>query len=345
MVLLGARLALGACAGLFTGTPCTATVGAAGRNYPALQECVNAIPANLVADGNSYVCSAYNDGLFTAPVSISGKTTDATHYITVTAAPGQSFTDAPAVRSNALTFDQSKGAAISINAAYTTVLACSVSYTRISRLQARNTSTGGGGNVAIQTSGSAVGIEIRDVIADSIAGGGSSFGVVTLNAGSSLINALVVSRSGAAGIVNGGSGNLILGSTIVRPWGAGASQTGIVATTGTPAVQSSAIFGFSTASSGTFAASSQKNATNLASGLPGTGNVYDAAWSAATPFVNGATDYRALGSTPLVGAGYRDSANAANDISGTPRGASPTIGAWEATAGAAATTARRRIDQ
>jgi hypothetical protein len=203
-----------------------------------------------------------------------------------------------------------------------------VSYTRISRIQARNTSTGGGGNAAFQTSGSVTGIEIRDVIADSIGGGGSSFGIVTLNGGSSLINAVVVSRAGGAGIVNGGSGNLILGSTVMRPSSVGAGQTGVVATTGTPTLRSTAVFGFSTAASGLFSAGSSDNATNLASGLPGTGAVYNVPFTTAT-LASTTADFRAVAGSGLASAGYLDATIAPNDISGTRRAATPAVGAWE----------------
>jgi hypothetical protein len=37
----------------------------------------------------------------------------------------------------------------------------------------------------------------------------------------------------------------------------------------------------------------------------------------------------AVAATVLADAGYRDSTNAPNDISGTARDATPTIGAWE----------------
>jgi hypothetical protein len=341
-LLLCASRAWAVCAGLFTGTPCTATVGAASRNYATIQDCVNAIPSNLITDGNSYVCSVYNDALFTTAVSISGKTADSTYFITVTAAPGQSFADHPTIRANPLTFDQSKGVAISINAAFTTVFLCSVPYTRISRIQVRNTSVGGGSNIAIQTSGVVTGIEIRDVIADSIGGGGSSFGIVTLNAGSKLVNALVVSRSSAAGIVTAAVGNLIIGSTIVRPASVGLGQTGIVASSGAPVVRSTAVFGFATATSGVFG-SSQSNATDRASGLPGSGNVYNAPYTTAT-FGDTNADYRAMPGSFLQNGGYRDATNAPNDISGAPRSATPTIGAWELMA-AVTSAPRHRVIQ
>src|ERR1017187_9110968 len=97
------------CATGFSGTPCTATVGTASRNFTTPTACIANIPANLVADGNSYVCALYNDAEFTAGFTINGFTTNSTHTITVTAASGHSFQDNAGVRTNALRYNQVNG--------------------------------------------------------------------------------------------------------------------------------------------------------------------------------------------------------------------------------------------
>jgi hypothetical protein len=71
------------------------TIGSgAGRDYSTLAAWAASLPANLVADGNSYQGDCYNDSEFTGSatlLTLSGHTTDASHTITLTTGPGQSF--------------------------------------------------------------------------------------------------------------------------------------------------------------------------------------------------------------------------------------------------------------
>jgi hypothetical protein len=251
--------------------------------------------------------------------------------------------DAAGVRNNALAFNQANGVAVSINAAYTTLLYCDVPYTVISRIQLRNTSMGGGANMVVHASGGAAGIKLQDLIADTIGAGNASNGVLQLAAPATVRNVVAVQRGAASGIMATTTA-VIVGSTVVRPLSVGAAQTGIVSSYTLPTVQSTAVFGFAAATSGNFGGTSRNNATDAASGLPGSGNVHGVAWNASTPFREGSSDFRAAAGSALAGAGYRDTSIAPNDISGTPRPAAPTIGAWEL-ATAATVTARRRLIQ
>lgn len=137
-------------------TVVTKTIGTAGgRDYSSISTWMAACPADLVTADRVYRGEVYNDSEFviTAQLSIgSGVTTDATRYIELTAAAGQSFVDHPDVRQNALRIDPSKGVTVTCNTGYTVIFVALAKYTRISRLQVRHTATGGGGNTCLVTS-------------------------------------------------------------------------------------------------------------------------------------------------------------------------------------------------
>src|SRR6266704_1201735 len=90
----------------------TNSIGSAGRNYSTIALWLAALPANLVTDGNSYTGQCYNDSEFVETNTISGHTTDATHVITLTTAPGQSFHDNSDVQGNKLVYDHTNGVGI-----------------------------------------------------------------------------------------------------------------------------------------------------------------------------------------------------------------------------------------
>ena len=105
------------------------SIGTASRDYSTLQAWEDAAPANLVTADQVWKGECYNDSTFTAGVTISGITTDATRYIWLTAAAGQSFADHP---ENALDYNAANGVAIS---AYDVCIVSSVVNVKIDRLQ------------------------------------------------------------------------------------------------------------------------------------------------------------------------------------------------------------------
>ena len=137
-----------------------------------------------------------------------------------------------------------------------------------------------------------------------------------------------------------GAGSLHIGCAANLDPAATPGGTGFIAEDGSNRLQSCASFGPSTAASATQwdTGNCFNNATNLASGLPGSSNQHSVSWTDATPFVeanNGASlDLRAVSATAMAGAGYRDSTNAPNDISGFARPSPPHIGHWEAASAA-----------
>src|SRR4029079_8357941 len=73
--------------------------------------------ANLVTDDKVWKGELYNDSEF-APVAVSGMTTDATRYVWLTTATGQSFRDHASVLTHPVTYEQSKGVGIRVTATY-----------------------------------------------------------------------------------------------------------------------------------------------------------------------------------------------------------------------------------
>jgi hypothetical protein len=100
----------------------TKSIGSGGggpsRDYSHLQAWEDALPANLVTDGNSQVGEMYNDSEFNLTTSssgqfiIAGETTDSTHFITLKCATGHSFYDNANKAVNALRYSTSNGAGV-----------------------------------------------------------------------------------------------------------------------------------------------------------------------------------------------------------------------------------------
>lgn len=339
LTLLVARIALAAaCATNFSGGPiCTATVGTSSRNFTTPAACIAGMPTNLVTDGNSYVCSLYNDSLFTTTFTINGFTTDATHTITITAAPGQSFQDNASVRTNGLAVNQANGVAIVASAGYSMVAYIEAQYVTLNRLQIQNTANPGR---AVVDNGSYY-PTITNCILD--ASSGSTQAVVDALGYGTLIDDVIVQRGGGTGVACYW-GCTIEASTIISPSNLGAGLDGILEQyTPGSTVTSTAIFGFTNPTSGTFTLGGY-NATDAASGIGGasTGNVYGVTYSSATPFASSTStslNLRSITGTSLIAAGYYDATNAPSDISLQARSNPPTIGAWEVVG----TVARRKI--
>lgn len=286
-----------------------------------MQAWEDAGPANLTTVDQVWKGEMYNDSEFTAGLFVDGTTTDATRRQWLTAAAGQSFQDHASVRTNALTYDQSKGVGIKVNQLYGGgFIDIRDNFFKLTRLQFQNTSSNGG--VLIEQSASLG--EYRDLI---LVGTRTASSLVTV---ASDATNLVVVQLGAGDALET-SGVACYGCTIAKPSNVTASGTGLITTASSATVAlNCAVFGFSTASSGTFSGSSSNNATNLGAGLPGTANQYSVSYSSSTPFVGAASsalDLRAVAATALAGNGAALAGIA--DISATTRAAAPTIGAWE----------------
>lgn len=302
------------------------TIGTSSRDYSTLQAWEDASPANLVTDGNIWQGQCYNDSEFTvadvAILSISGQTVDATHYVELTAAAGQSFQDAVGVRTNALRYNVTNGVGIRATSGYNSLVSVSTNYTRMNRLQLKHDGTGS--NVV---SGAGTGAVFKDLVSQTVSGT-----TIAVSENTQVVNVLGILTGTSGDGIHTNGGCLVLGCTCVRASNQSAAGTGVASGYSTDTLQSTALFGFSTVTSGSFT-SSKNNATEQASGLPGTSNQHSVTYNATTPFVQadgtGSLDLRAVAATTLAANGFLDSTNAPNDISATARANPPTIGAWE----------------
>jgi hypothetical protein len=248
----------------------TSSIGTTGRDYSTLQAWEDALPADVVASGNSYVGECYNDSQFTAGIDFSAHTTGASNTITLTAATGQSFIDHASVRTNALVYDQSKGVGISVTSSYSYGLQFSAThnYFTLSRLQIKTTHAKT--RVTLDLGGGGANTTFRDCIFD-----GNSEDAQVYEHYGNLINCVVIDRhaTGHGVYQRGLDTHLVHGCTIVRLTDNSTSGDGVVARNyATVTLVSCAIFGFTnpatTAGSGSYTGS-KNNATQAASGLPG----------------------------------------------------------------------------
>ena len=321
-----------ACQALFTGSPCTATVGTSSRNYSTITACAGAIPVTLDAN---YVCSLYNDSTFTAFPNITGFTMGS-YSITVTAAAGQSFQDQGSVRTNALKVDQTKGVAVIENVGYGSLFSVTPGAAIIiSRIQFENTSPSGGVVSAIGTAGSP-NVIIHDCIL--MSNGASPFySTYNTNLYNSVVINMLASQSGVACYYN----CIVEGNTIMTPTTVGVSSGSGVSCLYSPncTVTSNIIVGFS--GSSTVNTAGDYNASDYASQLPGSHNT-SLTYSASVPFANAITSSLDLRTTlaTLTGKGAMVSGYGM-DISGYTRASPPTPGAWEL--GATSTPRHRQV--
>lgn len=301
--------------------------GAPSRDYSTLQAWEDACPADLVTADQIWRGECYNDSEFTGTLTISGMTVDATRYVHLTCASGQSFRDHASVQSNALKYDQSKGAGISVGSNYNWVIDVSAQHTIVEKLQ-------------IKTSGSKVPIQLRNgnqtaqyCILETTA---ASACAQTQGGGKYRNCLMVMRRSGNGHGIQSNSGGTFRHLTIVRPSDLTAAGSGISRSYGVSDIRSCAVFGFSNFTSGTGSAAGDYNATNLAAAAGGandlTGKTYANQFENAT---NASGDWRAKGGADLIGAAVTDAVDGAEDIVGTarPSGTGYDIGCWEFVSG------------
>lgn len=289
-----------------------------GRDYSTLQSWEDACPANLVTADEIWKGEAYNDSEFTASLSVGGITQDATRYVWLTAAAGQSFQDHASVRTNPLRYDQSKGVGVRRTTGYTTVLDLG-SVTRLSRFQAECTT---GNSLSVSCSSGAV---VTDcILQGNVQGTGSA---------QTWINDAFTYPAAGQGFGNCQL-SILIGCTALFPTDRGTATFFMnVGNYSSPVTLTScAIFGYTNITDdNTKLSGCSFNVTSSAS-FPGSNNTTGASFSQFAPFIDAdkdSLDLRALTAGALAGAGLLDATNAPNDISGFTRPASPTAGAWQ----------------
>lgn len=306
------------------------TIGTSSRDYSTLQAWEDACPANLVSVDQIWKGEVYNDSEFlgdgTLMLDVAGQTTDATRYMWLTAASGQSFADHANKLTNPLKYDQSKGVGIRRTGSYANIFKFNAAVNFLcERLQFYYDSTYSsnyyipfqGHSLAVTTFKGCIYLSRRTTAID-IAGG------IWVN---SLFVSLGTSRTG--NMIANVNSNVpsLYNCTIVRASDLGTAEGTAVNTTGV--VQNCAIFNFTTAIGGS-PSSTTYNASDLSS-LPGSNNVTSLTFgSQFTGTTSSAPDFSAKSGGGLV-AGARDAGNTNDlDIIGQTRSTTtPTIGAWE----------------
>ena len=313
----------------------TATIGTTGRDYSTPQLWEDAVPANLSSDGNARVGAVYNDGgAALGSISISAHTTDATNYMRLTAASGQSFMDNGSVRTTALAFSSATYAALRSTGGYVFCvdLTGAVDYFTCDRLMIETTASS---SAPFSSTPGCNHNLWKDLICSS---GNTSANVGEIwGTSTRLTNIVYYQNSGSGTPIEFRDTPILHGCTFIRTTNNGTTGNGPRARGyAFPTMISCAVFGYTApvaaAGSGGWDAASKNNASQAASGLPGSSNQHSVTFSATTPFTqasNSSTDLRAVASTSLASNGFLDATNAPSDITGTSRAASPTIGAWE----------------
>lgn len=319
------------------------TIGTGG-DYTTLQAWEDACPANLVTNDEIWrgevLWASSSDELVVSGTAliVSGQTVDATRYMELTAAAGDSFVDNANRLTNGLRYNASNGACIRKTGGFSDAINISSNYFRLSRLQfaaddgnsyefkivnpggvVENCIFGGNGRVEVQLACSSTVPTMRNVLITSSAG---NFGLVI---------------TGLYQPVN------LMNVTIVRPSNIGSSGTGLsLGFAENTVVRNCAVFGFSTP----YSAPVINTLTNFSTDSASIQTVNTMANNLTSQtYANqfeqpsnsgGVMDFRTKAGAGLIDAGFDTSGNGVTaDIVGTTRSAPYDIGAWEVASAAA----------
>lgn len=313
------------------------TVGslAQGRQYATIAAAYAAIPANLVAAGDSYLLELYNDGVFdlgSSSLVLDARTTDALHNITIRPAPGHAFFENLNPSSDPYALNPAKGVTLRGTGNYYKVVNVQADYTVLYGLQFDHAGGGNSGTgVAIDASAPNAVIDLCIVqvkpSGSYITGVGSGDGKFTIS------NTLIILNAAVSNGVSFGSGALAENVTIVRPstfarppegscggFSFGSSQCKVrnCLVMNTPfSLNNTQVMGEVTnnISDGVISIASANSQQNVL---------------AANVFIDPAADFRIKAGSPTINAGAAPSNTARRAPSGSRQmGAATDIGAWE----------------
>lgn len=290
------------------------SIGTSSRDYSTVATWEAACPANLttsISGGEIWQGEMYNDSQFTEEnTTIFGMTVDATGYVVLKTASGQSAFD---TASNPLQYDQSKGVGWLGVTGYSNHITNSVDYTQMEGIQFKRTTSGSG--VVAFNQGAFSNQRIRRCLADNV----RSHSSFVMSSGK-VINTVVINRHAttARGITfsYGGGG---INCTCVVPTSVTANGTAYTkgSGAGSETIDNCASFGFTNAVSASFDGGDY-NCTDAASGMPGANSQHSLTY--ADQFVSTTADWKLKTGSNLIGGGNTDATNAPNDIFGTARG-------------------------
>jgi hypothetical protein len=311
------------------------TVGSAGgRDYSTLTNFLLAVPTNLVTADQQWTAELYNDSEFAAGFVISNGvyTTDATRYIKITAAAGQSFKDHASVRTNPQIYDQSKGVGFALGASNLFTIDCS--NTVIERLQIKRTAANGTFSCMDINSGAGnTNIIIKDCLLQKNSTGSAPVALV-YSTGCKAINCTIIDNGAGTGHgLSMAFGNATaLNCTIVQTTANAAHGVGLHVSSGyggSVVVRNCAVFGFNAQWDN--APAGATTGYNCSSGTCPSGSNNQNTKTYANQFESTLNDFRLKTGSDCEGTGSTDATLAPNDISGFTRGVGTAgdIGSWE----------------
>ena len=330
----------------------THSIGSAGRDFSNIGNWLASLPSNLVTDGNCYVGLLYNDSEFlgnglggTSTIAITGHTTDASHTITLTAAPGQSFADSS---SNALTYNIANGVGVKNGDNYYSIMTITDLNVTISRIQFRNTNSAYY-SIGFTNSPGSVNIVIDKCIIKTTGNAGGVSGVYD-NTGT-VKNSVMIVEGNNNGIWGGFHNFNMVNCIVVSPTSGAYSGTNYSYNStggygGGGTIISTAFFGFSSTfmnsggSPGSFINCYTDATTSLASGV--TGGITYANCFVNTTYQSTLQNFKLKAGSPLLDVGTTNTTSLgyATDIFGTarPQGTAWDVGAFELVASVGGTT-------
>lgn len=304
-------------------TTITKTIGSGG-DYSTISAWWSAIPANLVTADEVHIGQLLNQEHTTFPAPFSGKTTDATRYIELTAAPGASWTDMP---SSPMRYGF--GARVLGTGDFTAPFRTDGGQQLLlSKIQFKNS-----GAAAAMDCVNYDGKFLLDRVLVETQSGNASFPALALDG--PVRQSVFIQYGGASGgvlYVRGGTDNRGVYGCTVAVIGTATAAGGIGGDFDTLPVVNCAVFGATAALNGSSTFNVSGCATDQAS--PPSGFVTRAfSTSTGAQFENitlGTHDFRVKTASALAGVGVVDTTNSANDAYGTARGSDVTAGAMEA---------------
>lgn len=305
------------------------TIGTTGRDYSTCKAWADAAAATLSAPWEG---QCYNDGTITDSAGLSlDSTADATNYMLLTTATGQSFADHASKLTNALRPNQANGVLIDLSTAATGFVI--TNFNIVEKLQITHA---GSGNVATMFgsgSGSTMsdfGMIRRCLIKQSHATGGATDGLLQNNR-CHIVNVAMIVAGNSNAIKSGAGVQGRVSSVTLLCTNGSSTREGINTTAD---VFDCAVFGFG--ANNTVGGSSSNGATDRASFGGGSSNQTSlTTTNEIESATSGSEDLRAKSTSTLKNNGVRDQTYTNDlDIVGQSRSTStPTIGCWEVVAG------------
>lgn len=308
------------------------TVGATGRQYATLAAAWAAIPADVVASGNSYLLELYNDAVFdlgTGTLTLDYRKTDVNHDIMIRPAVGHAFYENANILTDPYILNDAHGVTLRGTGNYYNMIQVMADFTQLYGLQLDHAGGGNNGS-AINFDVAAANSSVDLCIVKFKPSGNYASALNSANAGFKVRNTLIQLVGGASqGIYFGTLGALAENVTIVRPssFAYPSSAGGLELWGGGPTLRNVLVIN-SPFKRGTGAPNVAEY--NGSDGLIGFGTNNKENLVAANVFVDPLSDFRTKVGAAIINAGGAPLDSSSKAPSGSRQmGAGADIGAWE----------------